>query len=71
MKKRGRKKKKSKHIKGPILLAECKLCKGYMVSKKGGDFDQCKCGESYIDRDRWFPNERYRLGGEAKKIIFA
>lgn len=48
-----------------ILRASCFLCRDEMVSKDGGHFVSCRCGESYIDRDRWFPDERYRVGGDA------
>lgn len=48
--------------------AKCKSCGEIMVSERCGHFVTCKCGESFIDTDRWFP-DRVRLGGEAELII--
>ena len=47
--------------------AKCNSCGEVIVSKRPGHFVSCKCGKSFIDTDRWFP-ERYRLGGEAEPI---
>ena len=52
-----------------ILKAKCKLCNGLMESKRGGDWQSCKCGKSYIDRNRWKP-DTIRMSGEAKFISF-
>lgn len=50
------------------LIVKCKKCGEILVSIRGGHFVSCKCGESFIDRDRGFPNERYRLGGDVEVI---
>lgn len=52
-----------------IRLAEgsCGACGEHLISKHCGDFVSCKCGKSYLDTDRWFP-ERQRYGGELQPI---
>jgi hypothetical protein len=48
----------------PLAHAICEKCGDEMKSKRCGDFVQCKCGASFVDTDRWFP-ERGRYGGAA------
>lgn len=50
-----------------IAFAKCKQCLETFSSKHGGDFQQCACGKSFIDQDRW--DARYvRTGGDAEFI---
>ena len=51
----------------PLAKAKCALCSDVIESKRCGDFVKCKCGKSFVDTDRWFP-EMHRYGGEAKPI---
>lgn len=51
-----------------IAKAICSLCKYLMISKKGGDFQTCECGKSFIDQER-FDGRWVRLGGDAKFVI--
>ncbi len=46
----------------PLAKAICMSCGDIMKSKRCGDFIRCKCGESFVDTDRWNP-ERHRYGG--------
>lgn len=46
----------------PLSKGTCKECGETIESKYCGDFQQCKCGRSYVDTDRWEP-ERHRFGG--------
>lgn len=50
-----------------LAKARCGECKKLMKSKMCGHYVGCKCGKSFIDTDRWFP-ERHRYGGEARPI---
>jgi hypothetical protein len=51
-----------------IARALCSKCKDVLVSKYGGHFVNCACGQSFIDQERsqalWV-----RAGGYAVKIV--
>lgn len=49
----------------PLAKAECAECGDVLESKHCGDFVVCKCGQSSVDTDRWFP-ERHRYLGHVK-----
>lgn len=51
----------------PLAAAKCAKCEQVIRSMRCGDFVQCKCGDSYVDTDRWMP-ERHRYGGAAIAI---
>jgi len=51
----------------PLAKAKCGSCKQIIKSKHCGHFVRCKCGKSFVDTDRWFP-ERHRFGGEAQNL---
>ena len=50
-----------------LAMAYCEKCDDIMVSKGGGIFVGCACGESFIDQER-FDGRWVRLGGKAKFI---
>ena len=50
----------------PLASGTCKECGDKIESKRCGDFVSCKCGKSFVDTDRWFP-ERHRFGGKLKE----
>lgn len=50
-----------------MAKAECEVCNDVMESTRPGDFVGCKCGQSFVDTDRWFPN-LHRYGGYAKDV---
>jgi hypothetical protein len=50
------------------IRIRCKSCDDIVESKRGGDYQVCKCGKSYVDRDRWYPNTRCTYGGDAELI---
>lgn len=45
----------------------CPACKTDIVSCGGGKFVSCKCGESFIDQERWSA-EYVRCGGQCRFI---
>ena len=55
--------KTSKHT----AIAQCSSCGQTIISSSGGHFVYCKCGESFIDQER-FSGAWVRLGGKAKLI---
>lgn len=54
---------------GYISLAKgrCKECNQVIQSQMCGDFQECECGKSFVDTDRWMP-ERHRYGGEVVAV---
>lgn len=46
-----------------LAKGKCNSCGEVIKSRRCGDFVQCKCGASFVDTDRWFP-ERHRYGGD-------
>lgn len=48
--------------------AVIKCCCGkYVISPGGGRFEECECGKSYVDQER-FEGLYVRIGGDAKLI---
>lgn len=55
---------KAKIWSGHIALGYCKKCKTDIISSRGGIFQSCPCGKSFIDQER-FSGLYVRLGGNA------
>jgi len=45
-----------------LASGTCPNCKERIESLRCGHRVTCKCGKSYVDTDRWFP-EAHRIGG--------
>lgn len=63
---------KIKYIKNPELpyhraTAQARCCGDTIISNRGGYFESCKCGKSFIDQER-FDARWVRLGGEADLV---
>jgi hypothetical protein len=49
------------------LGIKCPVCKTKAWSKRGGDFQTCECGKSFIDRMRWSA-QMARVGGPVVNV---
>jgi len=59
---------KNNKTKRHIAIIKCKECGEYAISWAGGIFQHCKCGESYVDQDR-FGGSYVRIGGKNAEFV--
>jgi hypothetical protein len=49
-----------------LAKATCGTCDDVIESQCCGDFVTCKCGDSSVDTDRWFPERHRYIGNNIK-----